>query len=402
MSDATILVADAGSASLHLTVLDGDNRALAAKDITEPPGPEAADAADLIADFLREAPPVSATGHRLVHGGPRLLRPTAVDDDVRAELDQAAGLAPLHVPPALAALDATRRLLPDVPHVVCLDTAFHAGLPTAARAYGLPRDLAARHGLRRYGFHGLSYAWALQRAATLLHRPTDSFQVVLAHLGGGCSACAVRDGHSVDTTMGFTPLEGLVMSRRSGSVDPGLLLWLQTAAGLTAERLTEALNRESGLLGLSGTSGDTRDLVAARARGDANAAYALDVFTLGVRRGIASVAASLDRIDALVFTGEIGEDQPEVREEVCAGLGALGITGGLADLTDPAGLTDPANPAGGTPSHDTVVSPGGAAVPVLVIPTGEIQQVAAETRAVLMELDANREPPAPAPGESPP
>lgn len=190
--------------------------------------------------------------------------------------------------------------------------------------------------------------------------------------------------------MGFTPLEGLVMSKRSGSVDPGLLLWLQTAAGLTAERLTEALNRESGLLGLSGTSGDTRDLVGARARGDAYAAYALDVFTLGVRRGIASVAASLDRIDALVFTGEIGEDQPEVREEVCSGLGALGITGGLAGRTE------------GTPSHEVVVSRGGAAVPVLVIPTGEIRQVAAESRAVLTELGARREPPAPAPGESPP
>lgn len=364
--DPDILVVDAGSSSLRLTVLDSDGREQAAKHLTQAPGPGTA---DTIADFLRdEAPPVGAAGHRIVHGGPRLLGPTVVDDDVRAELDRTAGLAPLHVPPALVALDATRALLPDVPHVACLDTAFHADLPPAARTYGLPREWTERHGLRRYGFHGLSYAWALRRAAGLLGRPAGSLQVVLAHLGGGCSACAVREGRSVDTTMGFTPLEGLVMSKRSGSVDPGLLLWLQTSAGLTAERVEDALNHESGLLGLSGTSGDTRDLVRARSHGDEEAALALDVFAMGVRRGIASVAASLRRIDALVFTGEIGEDQPEVREAVCSGLGVLGISGGLA---------------AGNPAEDAVVSPPGSAVPVLVIATGETRQVAAETRATL-------------------
>jgi hypothetical protein len=218
---------------------------------------------------------------------------------------------------------------------VCLDTAFHADLPPAAHTYALPGEWTERLGLRRYGFHGLSYAWALRRAAELLDRPAASLHVVLAHLGGGCSVCAVRDGRSVDTTMGFTPLDVLVMSKRSGSVDPGLLLWLQTSAGLKAERLEEAFNHESGLLGLSGTSGDTRDLVRARAEGDAKAAFALEVFTVSVRRGIASVAASLDRIDALVFTGEIGVDQPEVREAVCSGLGVLGIAGNLTEGNPP-------------------------------------------------------------------
>lgn len=264
MNGPDILVVDAGSSSLHLTVLGGDGRERAARHLTEPPGPETA---DTIEDFLRDAPPVGATGHRIVHGGPHLLRPTIVDDDVRAELDRTARLAPLHMPPALTALDATRALLPDVPHVVCLDTAFHADLPPAARTYAVPREWTERYGLRRYGFHGLSYAWALQRAAGLIGRPAGSLHVVLAHLGGGCSVCAVRDGRSVDTTMGFTPLEGLVMSKRSGSVDPGLLLWLQTSAGLTAARIEDALNHESGLLGLSGMSGDTRDLVRAGARG---------------------------------------------------------------------------------------------------------------------------------------
>lgn len=367
MYSPDILVVDAGSSSLRLTVVDGDGRERAAKHFGEAPG---AGTAGVIETFLREAPAVGATGHRVVHGGPRLLRATVVDDDVCAELDRAAGLAPLHVPPALAALKATRSLLPEVPHVVCLDTAFHAGLSRAARTYALPHQWTERYGLRRYGFHGLSYAWALRSAARLLGRPAGSLHVVLAHLGGGCSVCAVREGRSVDTTMGFTPLEGLVMSKRSGSVDPGLLLWLQTSAGLTAERIEDALNHESGLLGLSGTSGDTRDLVRADARGDEAAALALDVFCLGVRRGVAGVAASLDRIDALVFTGEIGEDQPEVREAVCAGLGVLGVTGGLTDSVPPDGA---------------VVSAPGTAVPVLVIPTGETRQIAEETRSRLAE-----------------
>ncbi|MFJ8074269.1 acetate/propionate family kinase [Streptomyces sp. NPDC096176] len=365
MTASNLLVVDAGSSSLHLRVLDEEGRELGSRHLVEAPG---SGTPDVIEELLREAPPVAGTGHRLVHGGPRLLGPVLVDDGVRAELDQAADLAPLHVPPALVALDATRRLLPDVPHVACFDTAFHAGLSPAARTYGLPREWTERHGLRRYGFHGLSYTWALRRAAAVLGRRADELHLVITHLGGGCSACAVREGRSVDTTMGFTPLDGLVMSKRSGSVDPGLLLWLQMSAGLSAERISEALNRESGLLGLSGTSGDTRDLVRAAAAGDRRADLALDVFALGVRRGVASVAASLERVDALVFTGEIGGDQPEVREAVCAGLGVLGINGGLRAVN---------------PQEDAVVSAPGARVPVLVVPTGEVQQVALETRALL-------------------
>lgn len=365
MDDGPVLVVDAGSSSLHLTVLDGNGRTLAERTDGESPGEWTA---ERIEDVLCEVPGVSAVGHRVVHGGPRLRAPSVVDGVVRAELDRVAELAPLHVPPALTALDAARERLPDVPHVACFDTAFHAGLSDAASLYGLPLAWTQRYDLRRYGFHGLSYAWALRRAAELLERPVGCLHVVLAHLGGGCSACAVKEGRSVDTTMGFTPAEGMVMSKRSGSVDPGLLLWLQTSVGMTAERLTEALNRESGLLGLSGTSGDTRDLVRAAAEGDLGAASALEVFTHSVRRGVAAVAASLDRLDALVFTGEIGEDQPEVREAVCAGLGVLGVAGGLASQN---------------PSDPAVVSANGAQVPVLVVPTGETQQVALVTRRVL-------------------
>ncbi|WP_030213900.1 acetate/propionate family kinase [Streptomyces bikiniensis] len=363
--DGPVLVADAGSSSLRLTVFGGDGRVLAEHRGDAPPDEGAPDA---LRRLLDEAPAPAAVGHRIVHGGPELRAHTPVDDEVRARLDRVADLAPLHVPPALTFLDAARDLLPDVPHVACFDTVFHAGLPAAAREYAVPEEWREGYGLRRYGFHGLSYAWALGRAAELLGRPAGRLHLVIAHLGGGCSACAVRDGRSVDTTMGFTPLEGLVMSHRSGSVDPGALTWLQTRHGLTAGAVEDALNHESGLLALSGTSDDTRDLVRDRAAGDERAALALDVFTHHCRRGIAATAASLDRLDALVFTGEIGEDQPEVREEVCARLPALGLAGGLRPVVA---------------ERPEIVSGPGARVPVLVVPTGEARQVDRETRAVL-------------------
>ncbi|MGW6986903.1 acetate/propionate family kinase [Streptomyces sp. NPDC054946] len=360
-----VLVADAGSASFHLAVVDEHDRVLATRNVDEPPDEGAG---RLIKEFLADAPAVEACGHRIVHGGPDITAPAVVDDRVRARLGAVSDLAPLHMPPALAALDAARQVLPGMPQVACPDTAFHHALPEPARTYALPRELARRHGLRRYGFHGLSYAHALRRTAELLGRPPSDLQLLITHLGGGCSACAVRGGRSVDTTMGMTPAEGLPMSSRSGTVDPGMLLWLQAETGMGPERLGDVLTRESGLLGMSGTSGDTRELVRARAASDADAALALDTFTLGVRRGIAAVAASLEHVDALVFTGEIGEDQPEVREAVAAGLGVLGVEGGLSSVDR---------------EEPRVVSRPGAAVPVVVVPTGEITQIARETRACL-------------------
>lgn len=365
-----VLVADAGSSSLHLTVFANDGTALASYDDASAPGDNMS---GQLRDLLRYAPAPMAVGHRVVHGGPELRRHTLVDDQVRDALQRTADLAPSHVPPALLVLDAARELLPNVPHVACFDTVFHAGLPTAAREFAVPETWRGEYGVRRYGFHGLSYAWALSSTAALLRRRPESLRIVIAHLGGGCSACAVRDGTSVDTTMGFTPLDGLVMSRRSGAVDPGALTWLQTRHGLSAQDIDEALNHRSGLLALSGSSGDTRDLVRDRAAGDERAALALDVFTHHCRRGIAAMAASLDRLDALVLTGEIGEDQPEVREEICAGLGILGITGGL--LVPPADDDVPAR----------LVSPPEAAVPVIVVSTGEARQIDKETRTVLRD-----------------
>lgn len=364
-ADGPVLVVDAGSHSLSLAVFAPDGRRVARRDVAEAPGEHVE---DTLRRFLDGALEVTAVGHRVVHGGPRLTAHSVVDDQVRRALQDAAALAPLHVPPALRTMDAARHTLPDVPHVACLDTVFHASLPPAAHTYPLP-ERWRQYGVRRYGFHGLSYTWALERCADLLDAPVSALQVVLAHLGGGCSATAVRDGRSVDTTMGFTPLEGLMMSRRGGSVDPGALTWLQLHHGLTATEIEDALNHESGLLGLSGTSDDTRDLVRARAAGDRRAALALDVFVHRCRSGIAAMAASLDRLDALVFTGEIGEDQPEVRAEVCAGLPTLGLTGALRV------------PPGGVPADGAeLVSPPDVRPWVIVVPTGEAAQVAVETR----------------------
>jgi acetate kinase len=338
--------------------------------------PDSPEAAEGLTRFLATIPPVVAVGHRFVHGGPHLTAASLIDNNgdngggdnggVLAQLRQAATMAPQHVPVALAALEASRQRLPDIPHVACLDTAFHAHLPVAARTYALPLGWRREFGVRRYGFHGLSYSWSLARAAELLDRDPADLQVVLTHLGGGASVCAVRNGRSVWTSMGFTPLEGLVMSRRSGTVDPGALLWLQTEQGLTAAEIADALEHHSGLFGLSNElSGDTRELVVAAADGNEAAALALDVFCLRARQEIAAAATSLDRLDALVFSGEIGADQPEVREAISSGLGVLGIHAGLDPRQD----------------QNRIISISG--VPVLLVHPDEQRQIALEVRAVL-------------------
>ncbi|MGH3342644.1 MAG: acetate/propionate family kinase [Carbonactinosporaceae bacterium] len=360
-----VLGVNTGSSSLQLDLLTPDGRTLRSTRVdSAPDGPRARRS-------LRHAlgdGRIDAVGHRFVHGGPHIRTATPVDDRVRRRLSEAASLAPQHMPQALAALDAARQLLPDTPHVACVDTAFHGTLPERAYTYAVPREWRERYGLRRYGFHGLSYEWATRRAGELLGRDVAQLQLVLTHLGGGGSVCAVRNGRSVATSMGLTPLEGLVMTKRSGTVDPGMLLWLQQRHHVTVGQLSHGLERESGLLGLSdGRSGDTRDLVAAAAAGDRAARLALDVYCHRLRQEIAAAAAGLERLDTLVFTGEIGWDQPEIREATCAGLPILGVRGGLT----------------GNRSEDGPVSPPGVDVPVLVVQPREDLQIAAVTRAVL-------------------
>jgi acetate kinase len=307
-----VLVANAGSSSLKLSLLDADDDELWSIELDAPRA--VADAGDAAAALAELPARPDAAGHRIVHGGERFREAVLIDEPVEEALRELAVLAPLHQAKSLAALDAVRRALPDVPAVACFDTAFHATLPPAASTYALPSAWRERYGVRRYGFHGLSHAHAARSAG-------DARRVVTCHLGAGASLCAVLDGRSVDTTMGFTPLEGLVMATRSGSVDPGLLLWLQQHEGVSVDSMSEALEHDSGLLGLAG-SADMRELLE---RGDDAARLAVDVYVHRLRAGIGAMAASLGGLDALVFTGGVGENSERIRELACDGLAHLGV-----------------------------------------------------------------------------
>jgi acetate kinase len=363
-----ILVVNAGSSSLKLRVLGPADQTVAALDIDSWDGrPDHAD----LRRFLARHPGVGAIGHRVVHGGSRFTGPTPIDDSVRAAIEDLTDLAPLHQPRALYGIAATSALLPGVPQVACFDTAFHAGLPAVARSYALPGAWIRRFGLRRYGFHGLSHQYAAGRCAQLLGRP-PGLRVVTCHLGAGSSLAAVRDGASVDTTMGFTPMEGLVMATRPGSVDPGLLVWLLQHAGLGLAELADGLEHSAGLAGLAGLpdgSGDLREVRAAAQAGDPDAELAVGVHAHRLRREIAAMAAAMNGLDALVFTGGIGEHQPEVRAEAAAGLGFLGVA------IDRAGNDRAA--------ADTDISAPPAAVRTLVITAREDLEIARQVRAVL-------------------
>jgi acetate kinase len=348
-----VLVVNAGSSSLKLRLLGDDDALLGTRDLE--PGEDVGPALDA----LDEA---DAAGHRIVHGGERFSAPVVVDDEVSTALHELTALAPLHQPKSLAALAAVRRARPDLPEVACFDTAFHATLPAAASTYALPREWRERWPLRRYGFHGLSHAWAARRAGAA--------RVVTCHLGAGASLAAVRDGRCVDTTMGFTPLEGLVMATRSGSVDPGLILWLLEQTGMAERELAEALEHESGLLGLAGTA-DMRAVIAASEREEPAAVLALDVYVHRLRAGIAAMAASLGGLDALVFTGGVGEHASEVRARAAAGLGFLGVA-----------LDDVANSGA---DADAEIGAPGAPVRTLVVEAREDLEIARGVRAVLAQ-----------------
>jgi acetate kinase len=320
-----VLVVNTGSSSLKLSVLDpsGGEEPLAATTVERWEGEEDVDA---VQAFLDEAGDLDAVGHRVVHGGPDHRGPARVDETLVAELDSLAHLAPLHNPRAVGAMRAVSRMLPDLPAVASFDTAFHATMPAAAATYALPREWNERWRLRRYGFHGLSHAGAVRRAAEIVARPLEDLRLVSCHLGAGASLAAVVGGRSVDTTMGFTPLAGLVMKTRSGSIDPGLLVWLQRHAGLSVAAVEETLEHESGMRGLSGTSGDLRDVLRGAAAGDDDCALAYDAFVHRLVREAAGMAASAGGIDVLVMTGGIGEHSPQVRRDAAAALRFLGVT----------------------------------------------------------------------------
>src|SRR5499433_4346751 len=353
-----MLVINAGSTSLKLRLLDTDDTLLADHEL---PAVKGAFDEDAVAAQVAGLDGVNAVGHRVVHSGPALSTAVLVDERVEAYLRSLVDLAPLHQPPALHGIDLARRLLPGVPSVACFDTAFHAGLPAAAATYAIPQQWRDRYSLRRYGFHGLSHAYASRRAAELLGRHAERLRLVTCHLGAGASLAAVVDGRSVDTTMGFTPLEGLVMATRPGNVDPGLVLWLEQHGGLTEPDLSDALEHRSGLLALAGTA-DMREVQARAAAGDAAAMLAFDVFIHRLATGIGAMAAAAGGLDALVFTGGIGEHSPLVRAAATKRLGHLGV------LID-AGRNDDVE-------HDADISHARARARTLVVTAREDLQIA--------------------------
>jgi acetate kinase len=355
-----VLTVNAGSSSLKLSVLDADDVVLATREA----GTD--DVGDEIARLLGETGPVDAVGHRVVHGGAAHVGPERVTPALVRDLEALVPLAPLHQPSALTGIRAVAEALPGVPSVACFDTAFHADLPAAAATYAVPSEWRQRFAVRRYGAHGLSHAYASRRAAELVGDRAS--RVVVAHLGSGASLCAVRDGRSMDTTMGFTPMEGLVMATRSGSVDPGLVLWLQTEAGLSADQVADGLDRHGGLLALAGTK-DMAEVVDRAGRGDAAAVLALDVYVHRLVGLVAAMTAALGGLDVLVFTGGVGERSDQVRRLAAQRLLHLGVQ-----------LDEGAN-AGARPDID--VSAAGAAVRTLVVAAREDLEIARGTRAVL-------------------
>ncbi|MGO9110310.1 MAG: acetate/propionate family kinase [Thermoguttaceae bacterium] len=348
-----VLLLNAGSSSLKSTLMEAANAKVIASGLADWAGPTThytytgpcghahaeevpwrghAEAVRRILHDLRHYEPavvsehsaLAAVGHRVVHGGP-FTSSVRITKEIRAEIAALSDLAPLHNPPSLETLATAEAELPGVPQVVTFDTAFHATLPPEARTYPVPEHWTRDWGIRRFGFHGLSHDYCSRRAAEMLGKPLETLRLVICHLGHGCSDSAVRGGRSVATTMGFTPLDGLMMATRSGSIDPSIVLHVQQHHGLTPEQVETALNRESGLLGVSGVSADMREVLAAARANNPRAQLALAIYTRRVRQAIGALTVSMGGVDALVFTAGVGGHAGEVREAACAGLEFLGL-----------------------------------------------------------------------------
>jgi acetate kinase len=364
-----VLVINSGSSSMKYRLFDGDDTVShgVVQRIGEP-GSEVPDHHQALQQVLAELDlaGLAAVGHRVVHGGLRFSEPTVINDEVVTAIEALVPLAPLHNPPNLAGIAATRALLPDLPQVAVFDTAFHRTLPPVAATYAIDVELAGRHGIHRYGFHGTSHAYVARRTAALLGRPLADVNVITLHLGNGASACAVAGGRSVATSMGLTPLEGLVMGTRSGDLDPAIVFHLHRAAGLSLDEIDDLLNHRSGLRGLAGMN-DMRELLAARALGDDSAVLAFDVYCHRIKSYVGAYYALLGRLDAITFTAGVGEHSPDVRATALAGLQRLGIT------------VDPHRNRTNAP----FISPDGAEVAVCVVPTDEEHEIATQTRAAV-------------------
>ncbi len=375
---------NAGSSSIKLGVVGPGDAVEATREID---GWDGADEAGYLGAFLDTVGPIDAVGHRVVHGGAEFREPVLITGDVERELLALAPLAPLHQPRAVAGMRAIRTLRPDLRQIACFDTAFHATMTPAATTYALPQAWRDEWGIRRFGFHGLSHAYSSRRAAEVVSRPGDPrLRVVCCHLGAGASLCATRGARSVDTTMGWTPLEGLVMATRSGSVDPGVVLAL--ARRLGPDAVEQGLDRASGLAGLSGIAGGSlRDVLAARAAGNPAARLAFDVYVHRLRQEIGAMIASLGGVDVIVFTGGVGEHAPELRAAACASFGFAGVALDSAANASVAG--------------DAEISAGGSTVRVLVIPAREDLEIARQVRATVDRASGGGAAPGDLPGKMP-
>lgn len=366
-----VFVVNSGSSSIKYQLIDVESESTLASGLIDrigEPNGEATDHEDamrIVLDRLGSSPTVAAVGHRVVQGGSRFIAPTLIDDSVTHAIAELSALAPLHNPANVEGIRAAQAAFPDVSHVAIFDTAFHQTLSPAAYTYAIDPELAEQYGVRRYGFHGTSHKYVSEQAAAFLGRPLDELNQIVLHLGNGASMCAVRGGLSIETSMGMTPLEGLVMGTRSGDIDPAALFHLHRQAGMDVAELDELLNRKSGLLGMTGTR-DMRDVTSAAEQGGDAASLALDVYCHRIRHYVGAYLAQLGRVDTIVFTAGVGENSAIVRSRALVGLEGLGIS------------VDPVR--NGEHSRDPrLISPDGAAVAVLVIPTNEELEIARQT-----------------------
>ena len=386
--NAPVLVINCGSSSIKYALIDSDPQAprlaglaerlgssdarlkgknSAGESFTQPlPGADHAEALNAILERLEGRVP-GAVGHRIVHGGEHFTQAALIDDSVIEAIETTAALAPLHNPTNLAGIAATRKVFPDLPQVAVFDTAFHQTLPPRAYRYALPEALYTEHGIRRYGFHGTSHAFVSQRAGELSSRGAGGW--LTAHLGNGCSTSAVWNNQSLDTSMGLTPLEGLVMGTRSGDVDPGLHAHLHRQLGWSLDEIDNVLNKQSGLLGLSGLTNDMREVEDQAMAGHPGAKLALDVFCYRIAKSLAALSCALPKLDGVIFTGGIGENSPIVRREVLALLPHFGFS-----------LDEAANEATIRGKEGKLDSAGHQGPEVWVIPTDEEGRIAMETR----------------------
>ena len=313
---------------------------------------------------------IDAVGHRVVHGGETFSGSVFITDEVVKVLQDNIELAPLHNPPNIKGIQACQRILPDTPQCGVFDTAFHSHMPPKSYLYGIPYELYKKYKIRRYGFHGTSHLYVSNRAAELLGKDIKELKVITAHLGNGCSMAAVKNGQSMDTTMGFTPLEGLLMGTRSGDLDPSLILYIMGKEGLTVGEANTLLNKHSGLIGISGESSDMREILSAVKDNQQRSKWAFEIFCYRIKKYVGSYAAAMGGLDALVFTGGIGENSKEIREEVCKEMEFLGIH--LDDLKNQ--------------NADEIISTENSKVKVMRIPTNEELVIARDTAKIVSEM----------------